>query len=502
MNILMPISAKSSFFPIEDFPFPKPLIEIDGITMIERVVENLKSIGDNITFTFVISHDDAINFSLDKTLSLITDDHCNVVILNAPTKGALCSCLLAIDHIDPSEPLVIVNGDQIISESLAEIIKHFINEGADAGVISMSSVHPRWSYVKLDENQTVLQAEEKKVISKNALTGFFFYKNGQIFIDAAMSAIETDNSLNGQFYIAPSLNEIIIKGMKILSYPIENAHFYSFYSPAKIDEFKDHIHSKSIDSSFWADQQMEKLPPLNIIIPAAGEGSRFADAGYKQPKPYIDVLGKPMIKHVMDNLAIDTANMCLLLRKDHMAQEAEITKNIRSQGTVIIEVDKLTEGTACTALLARGEFDNYAPMMIANSDQIVDFNAQAFVDDCLKRGLDGSILVFKNPDKDTKWSYAKLDDHGYVTEVAEKKAISDLATVGIYLFARGSDFVKSAVDMIARNDRVRNEFYTCPVYNYMIKQGHKIGVYEIPIDAMHGLGTPDDLDKYLALKTK
>lgn len=244
------------------------------------------------------------------------------------------------------------------------------------------------------------------------------------------------------------------------------------------------------------------MDKVNIIIPAAGQGSRFVDAGYKTPKPYIDVLGRPMISHVIDNVSTSNANIFLLLRKDHMEQEKGITAALSSEGNKIIEVDKLTEGTACTVLLAKSEIDNGSPMMIVNSDQYVNFTVQNFVDDCITRDLDGSILVFKDPSKDTKWSFAKLDEHGYVTEVAEKKPISELATVGIYLFRRGSDFVKSAVDMIAANDRVGGEFYTCPVYNYLIRKGLKIGVYEVPMNAMHGLGTPADLDSFLDFKFK
>jgi len=120
------------------------------------------------------------------------------------------------------------------------------------------------------------------------------------------------------------------------------------------------------------------------------------------------------------------------------------------------------------------------------------------VRDCFDRGLDGSILVFRDPEMNPKWSFARLNDDGTVAEVAEKQPISDLATVGIYFFRRGADFVRAAIDMIAHGDRVNNEFYTCPVYNYAIKNGLKIGVYEIPMAAMHGLGTPEDLQSYLA----
>jgi dTDP-glucose pyrophosphorylase len=138
-------------------------------------------------------------------------------------------------------------------------------------------------------------------------------------------------------------------------------------------------------------------------------------------------------------------------------------------------VAALTEGTASTVLLARPVFDNDQPMMVANSDQLVDFDVNAYIDDCFSRRLDGSILVFRDPEMDPKWSFVKLDKDGLVTEVAEKKPISDLATVGIYFFSKGSDFISAAIDMIVANDRVNDEFYTCPVYNYMIKNGARIG---------------------------
>ena len=139
--------------------------------------------------------------------------------------------------------------------------------------------------------------------------------------------------------------------------------------------------------------------------------------------------------------------------------------------STIVPVDQLTEGSVCTILLARNEIDRNAPLLIANCDQIVDFDCSEFIDDCIERKLDGSILVFREPGRSPKWSYAKTDDQQIVREVREKVAISDLATVGIYFFSKASYFIDSATDMIARNDRVNNEFYTCPVYNYMIAAG-------------------------------
>lgn len=242
------------------------------------------------------------------------------------------------------------------------------------------------------------------------------------------------------------------------------------------------------------------MKSINVVIPMAGLGSRFADAGYSKPKPFIDVNGKPMIVRVLENLKIPNANYILIGRSEHLLKEAELVRLIENEySATFIGIDKLTEGTACTVLFARKYINNDLPLLIANSDQIVDFDVNDFLEDNFIRNLSGSILIFQDPTKNPKWSFAKLDSSGNVIEVKEKDPISDTATVGIYLFSKGAEFVNGSVDMIINNDRVNNEFYTCPVYNYLIRENLCIGVYEIPMTSMHGIGTPEDLKSYLEL---
>jgi UDP-N-acetylglucosamine diphosphorylase / glucose-1-phosphate thymidylyltransferase / UDP-N-acetylgalactosamine diphosphorylase / glucosamine-1-phosphate N-acetyltransferase / galactosamine-1-phosphate N-acetyltransferase len=238
---------------------------------------------------------------------------------------------------------------------------------------------------------------------------------------------------------------------------------------------------------------------INIVIPMAGMGSRFAVAGYEKPKPFIDVDGKPMIERVIENLSYPGAKYILIGRKEHLQKEKETVRHLQNKyNAVFIAIDKLTEGTACTVLFAREYINTNVPLMIANSDQIIDASVPAFIDDCFSRKLDGSILCFNDKELNSKWSFAKVNEQGLVTEVKEKEAISNLATVGIYLFSSGKVFTDAAVDMIINNDRVNNEFYTCPVYNYAIEQGKKIGVFTIEQQQMHGIGTPEDLKVFLS----
>lgn len=238
---------------------------------------------------------------------------------------------------------------------------------------------------------------------------------------------------------------------------------------------------------------------INIVIPMAGLGSRFVAAGYEKPKPFIDVAGVPMVVRVLENLRCLNANFILIGRTEHLEREATLVAQIQQQyQATFVEVDELTEGTACTVLLARNLINSAHPLLIANSDQLIDVNIKDFIDDCMSRKLDGSILTFVDHELNPKWSFAKINESGLVTEVKEKEVISEYATVGIYLFSSGADFCAAADAMISANDRVNNEFYTCPVYNYLIEKGKNIGIFNILHSEMHGLGTPGDLESYLA----
>jgi HAD superfamily hydrolase (TIGR01509 family) len=232
---------------------------------------------------------------------------------------------------------------------------------------------------------------------------------------------------------------------------------------------------------------------MNVLIPMAGAGSRFAAAGYTFPKPLIDVNGKPMIQMVVENLNID-ANFVFVVQKEHREKyNLDTLLNLIAPNCKVVEVDGLTEGAACTALLAKEYIDSDAPLFFANSDQFVEWDSNEFFYKMNETDADGGIVTFKATHP--KWSFAKIDDNGIVTEVAEKNPISDLATVGFYYWKHGSDFVKYAEQMISNNVRVNNEFYVCPVFNQAIDGGKVIRTFDVP--KMWGTGTPEDLKHYL-----
>ena len=250
---------------------------------------------------------------------------------------------------------------------------------------------------------------------------------------------------------------------------------------------------KSIDSGEKQSKPAWRDENLNVLIPMAGAGSRFEQAGYTFPKPLIDVKGRPMIQVVTDNLNIK-ANYIYVVQKEHREKyNLDTLLNLITPGCKIVETQGVTEGAACTALLAKEYINNDSPLFFANSDQFVEWDSTEFLYKMNETDSDGGIVTFKATHP--KWSFAKLNDKGVVTEVAEKKPISDIATVGFYYWKKGSDFVKYAEEMIDEDIRVNNEFYVCPVFNQAIKDNKIIRTFNI--EKMWGLGTPEDLKNYL-----
>jgi len=236
---------------------------------------------------------------------------------------------------------------------------------------------------------------------------------------------------------------------------------------------------------------------INIVVPMAGRGSRFVMEGYRDPKPLIDVFGKTMIEAVIENLKPRQPSQFIFICQRQHYIEYELgsifSRNLGCSWKCI-QIDGVTEGAACTVLEAKGLIDNGNALVIANSDQLVDCDISSFVECAQSSGVDGQIMTF--PAESEKWSYVSIDASGYAVEVAEKRRISPHATTGIYYFADGCTFVRAAREMIRKDVRVNGEFYVAPVYNEMIQNKQRIALWRVEERAMHGIGTPADLNAY------
>lgn len=238
---------------------------------------------------------------------------------------------------------------------------------------------------------------------------------------------------------------------------------------------------------------------LNIVVPMAGAGSRFIQAGYTFPKPLIEIEGKPMIQVVIENLRPAIPHRFIFIcRKEHYEKYSlfEVFKNSTNDNFESIQLESMTQGAACTVLIASKYINNDNDLLIANADQVVDIDINNYLNFSRNSTVAGTIMTFET--SHPKWSYARVDQDNNVIEVAEKKVISNKGTVGIYYFSQGSKFVENACLMIEKDIRTNNEFYVCPAYNELILKNEIIKIWDIKAEQMHGMGTPEDLNLYLA----
>lgn len=264
-----------------------------------------------------------------------------------------------------------------------------------------------------------------------------------------------------------------------------------------IDKVNEAINYYTFNSTFKStvNKKTYFMKNINIVIPMAGNGSRFSLAGYKNPKPLIDVNGIPMITTVIKNIGID-ANYIFIIKQNDNFLDSLLQSLIPN--CKIIKIKDTTEGAACTILLAKPYINKNLPLLMANCDQFLEWDSLDFITNFIikDKHLDGLISTFKCPDKNPKWSFAKLNtETNLVCQVKEKTPISDIATTGIYLWRNGCDFVKYAEKMISKNIRHNNEFYVAPIFNEAINDNKKIGISYC--NKMWGLGIPEDLDYFL-----
>lgn len=238
---------------------------------------------------------------------------------------------------------------------------------------------------------------------------------------------------------------------------------------------------------------------LNILIPMAGRGSRFLNAGYIKPKPLIDVNGKPMIQLVIENIRPKREHRFIFVVQNEHIQDYKVDKLLKNLCPTceIVVIDGITDGAACSSLKAITYINNKDPLMIANSDQWINISIDDYLEMWDVNKSEGFIMTMYS--SDPKWSYIKFDPSGIIIDIVEKVVVSNQATVGIYNFSRGDIFCQFAAQMIDEKNMSKGEYYVAPVYKYMLNNNANIGLFNIDRASrnMYGLGTPEDLDYFL-----
>lgn len=235
---MIPMAGFSAFYPESDRTFPKAFTEVLGRPMIQKVIENLSTIKQEKHFIFIVNEIDVKKYRIDNVLRMLTDNHCEIIVQMGATRGAVCSLLLAIQHINHENPILVSNADQIIDHDLNELLEILGSPEVDGGVVTFESVHPQWSYASIDKYGRVIETAEKKPISRNAIAGLYYFSQGKDFIESAKNSILKDRSHNGMYYTSTILNEMILKNKNIIASQIASDEYHSFYLPEKIKEYE------------------------------------------------------------------------------------------------------------------------------------------------------------------------------------------------------------------------------------------------------------------------
>lgn len=234
-RVIVPMSGPMPFFNEDEYPFPKPLVEINGRPMIEYVIRNILELGQDTWIKFLIRADYCTRYHLDDTITLLAEN-ASVSPVAKDTGGALCTALLAIEEINNSDPLLILNADQYFAAGFASSVRRLFEPPYDGGCVVFDSVHPRWSFVRTVGDE-IVEAAEKRPITRRAVAGVYGFARGADFVSAAKQALLKDASHDGAYYLSAAVNEMVLMNKKLRAVEVAPGDYHSFYSPAKIAEF-------------------------------------------------------------------------------------------------------------------------------------------------------------------------------------------------------------------------------------------------------------------------
>lgn len=234
MNIIVLMAGPGNDFELKGYVYPRYLLEINGESIIQRVMDSLKDLQAKMSFVIRKEEDDKAY--IGSTLNLLSPQ-CHIYKVSGLTKGAVCSALFAIDSIDNGDELLIINGDQWIKNGIVQAIDHFRKNKEEGGIVVFRSVHPRWSFVALDEEGYVNETSEKRPISDMATAGCYYFRQGKDFVEAAFNTIRKDVNYNGSYYICSTYNELVLAQKKVGVYEISKKDYVSFATPQMYENY-------------------------------------------------------------------------------------------------------------------------------------------------------------------------------------------------------------------------------------------------------------------------
>lgn len=237
ITVITSLGGQSLYEMSSEFSYPKILNEINNKTLFEYSQEIISSLHTDVRRVFLLPKDKDDEYQLSPMIAVASHGRGEILHLQGDTGGAVCSCLLAIDTIDPDGEMIVISADQYIRADLSDILDHFRKQSADAGVLTFTSLHPKWAFISKQPDGRITEVAEKRTISREAIAGFYYFRKGSFFTRAAQNCIMKGATVNGQYYLSGCLNELILENRKIIGWPLEEGSYYNFYDNHAIKAF-------------------------------------------------------------------------------------------------------------------------------------------------------------------------------------------------------------------------------------------------------------------------
>ncbi|MGE4457260.1 MAG: NTP transferase domain-containing protein [Arcobacteraceae bacterium] len=505
MHIIIPMSGIGNRFIEAGYIEPKPLIVIDGKPIIEHVCDLFPN-ADKFTFICNSKHLRETNM---KDVLLSIKPNANIVEIPNHKKGPVYAVSLVEDLIDDDEEVIVNYCDFGTYWDYENFLKHTRERDADGAIPSYKGFHPHmlgstnYAFMR-DEKQWMLEIKEKEPFTDNrmneyASNGTYYFKKGSYVKKYFKELMDKDINLKGEFYVSLIYNLLVQDGLKVSIYDIQ--HMLQWGTPQDVEEY-------NTWSKYFRDAINEKQKPNPkensiTLIPLAGRGSRFAKVGYKDPKPLIEVSGKPMIIQAANSLP-NSQNHIFVTLKEHLENyPLEETLKYEYPNAKIISIDEVTEGQAITCSLGLKNVDENSSLLIAATDNGMIYNHESYEKLINDKNVDAIIFTFrhhvssKNNPQMYGWVKTNGDD---ATGVSVKVPISenpyeDHAIVGTFWFKKVEYFNNALQNLLDKNIRVNGEYYVDSLMGELIELGYKVKVFEV--DDYICWGTPDDYETFV-----
>jgi NDP-sugar pyrophosphorylase family protein len=493
MKVIIPMSGMSSRFSNVGYQLPKYLLEIDGKTVIEHIINLYPKDSE---FIFIINELHSKKTNILSHLDQICDNK-SVYIIPPHKKGPVYTVSNIFDQIDGEEQ-VIVNYCDFSMYWNYDSFKLFVDStGCDGCVICYTGFHPHmlgddnYAFCKTDEYNKILEVREKQPFTKNkmsefASTGTYYFKKGKYVKKYFQQMMDDDVNLSGEYYVSLIYNLLNKDGLN--SFVFEVPHMLQWGTPLDLDMYLQwsNYYRKALEG-----QKEVRLENCTLALPMAGAGSRFSKEGYTEPKPFIQINGKNMVDQAV----------CCLPKTDDIIYAC--IKGHQSPGQNTVWIDQVLEGQACTTERIVNVIEPDSSILISACDNGMFYDADEFLklannqlNDIIVWSYKNNYTSFYNPNM---YSWLDVDDNGYVKKVYVKdfiwnNPIQHFAVVGTMFFRNKMIYLESLTKLYEKNVRVNGEFYIDSLLNEAISLGYKIKNFQI--DEYICWGTPNDLKTY------